>query len=674
METFKRIAIALGIGICISGSISAPAKAEQVGTFEGYPVFDCKESNLELTEGKGTAVTRRSAAFAPVHDPRSTHTVSKGIENQGMTDTCWAFASIAAMESNLIKKGYEDENVNLSENHLAYFFYNRQTDPVGYTVGDANLNSRSTWYGNGGTLYGTALALTTWAGVVREPAGEDNAQGVYIPKSLPGGDCYKGDYRVANVYFYNYNINAIKQAVLDYGAVATGMYLDSKYFNKNTGAYNCTIDNGNHAVTIVGWDDNYSRSNFSSGSRPVSNGAWIVKNSHGAEVGDNGYLYISYEDKSLQEIIAFDMVPASQSYARNYQYDGSANPATAWQLRGKGTFANVFKAKGSQKGCNEVLKAVSVEVLTTNVNYSLQIYTGVTGSKNPTKGKKMFSSPQTGVLTHAGYSQIVLDTPVTLTAGEKYSVVLTLDAGSGQTLQIGADATMAADWVRFVAKVNSGQSFTSANGKWYDMGKLEDVRKIVGSAAQVSNFRIKAYTDNTSEKTTYKLNTKSLGISKGGSGKLSLKITPSAVKRAVTWTSSDKNVATVSSSGKVKAKAYGTATIKAQFVAGSKTKTLSCKVTVGPSKVKNFKVKGGKKKITVTWKKNSAASGYVIYYSKKENGKFKTLGTVTKSGTVRFSKGKLKKGTYYVKMCPYVSRNGKKLYGSDTVVKSVEVK
>ncbi len=663
----------LCLAIGMAGNVTAHAGAKQTGTFEGHPVFDNETSSVEISDGKGSTITRRGAVFAPAYDPRVGHTVSAGIEDQGATNTCWAFASIAAMESNLIKKGYENESVNLSENHLAYFFYNRVKDPVGYTDGDANINSGNIWYMNGGTLYGTALALNTWNGVVREAAGEDNANGEYVPRALPAQDCYKGDYRVMNTYFYNYSVDTVKQAVMDYGAVASGIYMDKNYFNQENGAYNCTTVNGNHAVTIVGWDDNYPVDNFNANCKPVSAGAWIVKNSYGPQVGDNGYLYVSYEDKSLQEIVAFDMAPAAQAGANNYQYDGSANPATALQLTGMGTFANMFKVAGSNAGCNEVLKAVSVEVLTTNVNYSLQVYTGVTSSSNPTKGKKMLDVPQTGVLTNAGYNRIVLNTPITLAAGETYSVVLTLNAGYGQILQIGADSTLAAGWVRFVAKVDSGQSFTYSNGKWYDMGESTDVQKLLKQRF-VSNFRIKAYTDNTSEKTTYKLNTKNIGISKGSSAKLTLNINPSSVKRKVNWSSSNKKIVTVNNKGKIKAKAYGTATIKAKFVAGKKTKTLSCKVTVGPSKVKNFKVKGGKKKITVTWKKNSAASGYVIYYSDKENGKFKTLGTVTKSGTVRFSKGKLKKGTYYVKMCPYVSRNGKKLYGSYTAVKSVEVK
>lgn len=670
----KKAFLTLGMGVCIAGMLNIPshAAAKQIGTFEGHPLFDNPISDVVITDGGANGIVKRGAPFAATYDPRTNQMVGSRIEDQGNTNTCWAFATIAAIESNLIKKGYEDASVNLSENHLAYFFYNRETDPVGYTAGDKNCNTGSNWYMNGGTLYGTALSLTTWAGVVRETASEDNAEGYYSPKALSASDCYKSDYRVANTYFYNYSVDTVKQAVMDYGAVASGIYMSEAYFNLDNGAYNCTKADGNHAVTIVGWDDTYSRNNFKGNCQPTKDGAWIVKNSYGNYVGDGGYLYVSYEDKSLQEIAAFDMVRASESYANNYQYDGTANPAVAWQIRNSATFANVFKVKGKQ-GYNEVLKAVGVEVLTTNVRYSLQIYTGVTSSTNPTKGKKMFSTPQTGVLTNAGYNQIFLNTPVTLAAGEKYSVVLTISASNGQNVVIGAEADTDAGWIRFDTDVKTGQGYAYLNGKWYDMGKSSDARKLTGEN-YLSNLRIKAYTDNTTQKTTYKLNNKNLGISKGSSAKLSVNINPSSVKRKITWSSSDNKVATVDSKGKVKAKAYGTTTIKAKFVAGSKTKTLSCKVTVGPSQVKSIKVKGDKKKITVTWKKNSAASGYEIYYSKKKNGKYKALGTVKSNSATKFTKGKLKKGTYYVKMRPYLLQNGKKLYGSYTAVKTVKVK
>ncbi len=672
----KKTLLALGIGVCIAGMGAVPSQAasRQVGTVAGHPIFDNEFYGADIEDGNDSALTKRGASFAAKYDPRITKKVSKRMEDQGNTNTCWAFSTIAAIEGNLIKKGYENENVNLSENHLAYFFYNRATDPVGYTAGDANLNTGSTWAMNGGTLQGTALALATWSGVVKETTSEDDASGAYSPKALAASACYKSDYKVANTYFFNYSVNTVKQAIMDYGAVASGIYMDNSYWNLTTGAYYCPKADGNHAVAIVGWDDNYSRMNFNSSSRPKSNGAWIVKNSYGATyqgkpLGDYGYMYVSYEDASLREIVAYDMVKASQTYDNNYQYDGTGNPAFSLRLSSGTTCASVFKTKASKSGYNEVLKAVGVDVLTTNVSYSLQIYTGVTSSSNPTKGKAMFTKPQTGTLTEAGYNQIVLNSPVTLTAGEKYSVVITLRAANGGTVSLACESQYNAGWISFSTAVGKEQGYIYTDKKWYDCGDYRDM-----GAGNTCNLRIKAYTDTTTQKTTYKLSSKTLGISKGSSATLSLKVSPSSVKRKVTWTSSNKKVATVSSSGKVKAKAYGTATIKAKFVAGSKTKTLSCKVTVGPSKVKSFKVTGGKKKITVRWKKNSAASGYAIYYSKSKSSGYKTLATITSNSKTKYIKKKLKKGTYYVKMRPYLKKSGKKLYGSYTAVKKVTVK
>lgn len=672
----KKTLLTLGIGLCIAGMGAFPSQAasQKVGTVAGHPIFDNEFCGAEIEDGSDTTLTRRAASFAAKYDPRTTKKVSNTVEDQGNTNTCWAFSTIAAIESNLIKKGYENENVNLSENHLAYFFYNRATDPVGYTAGDANLNTNSTWAMNGGTLQGTALTLATWSGVVKETTSEDDAGGAYSPKALAASACYKSDYKVANTYFFNYSVNTVKQAIMDYGAVASGIYMDNSYWNLTTGAYYCPESNGNHAVAIVGWDDNYSRLNFNSSSRPKSNGAWIVKNSYGTTyqgkpLGDYGYMYVSYEDASLREIVAYDMVKASETYDNNYQYDGTGNPAFSLRLSSGTTCANVFKTKASKSGYNEILKAVGVDVLTTNVKYSLQVYTGVTSSSNPTKGKAMFSKPQTGTLTEAGYNQIVLNSPVTLTAGEKYSVVIKLSAADGSSVSMACESQYNAGWISFKTAVGKAQGYIYTDKKWYDCGDYRDM-----GSGNTCNLRIKAYTDNTTQKTTYKLSSKTLGISKGSSATLSLKISPSSVKRKVTWTSSNTKVATVSSSGKVKAKAYGTATIKAKFVAGSKTKTLSCKVTVGPSKIKSFKVTGGKKKITVRWKKNNAASGYVIYYSKSKSSGYKALATITSNTKTKYIKKKMKKGTYYVKMRPYLTKSGKKLYGSYTAVKKVTVK
>ena len=266
-------------------------------------------------------IVKRGAALPTRFDAREQGWVTP-VKDQGAYESCWAFSSIAAIESNLIKNGRATSEIDLSENQLAYFFYNRQTDKLGYTAGDYNMTTRGDYLQAGGTLQGTALALATWAGVTTED------KSPYLTKPSPSL-CYASDYSIKNVYLYDYDVRSlnrsvttVKQAILDHGAVACGIYMDAKYLNFDNASYNCTEENGNHAVAIVGWDDNYSRNNFVN--KPSSNGAWIVKNSYGTteKYLDKGYNYVSYEDRSLAEFIAFEAVTAAEQYDNNYQHDG----------------------------------------------------------------------------------------------------------------------------------------------------------------------------------------------------------------------------------------------------------------------------------------------------------------------------------------------------------------
>ena len=80
----------------------------------------------------------------------------------------------------------------------------------------------------------------------------------------------------------------IKTAILNYGALAASYYLDidniDGYYNPETYAqYINESITPQHAVSIIGWDDNFSKDNFII--TPPGDGVWIAKNSWGTEWG-----------------------------------------------------------------------------------------------------------------------------------------------------------------------------------------------------------------------------------------------------------------------------------------------------------------------------------------------------------------------------------------------------
>lgn len=94
-----------------------------------------------------------------------------------------------------------------------------------------------------------------------------------------------------------------------------------------------------------------------------------------------------------------------------------------------------------------------------------------------------------------------------------------------------------------------------------------------------------------------------------------------------------------------------------------------------PGQVKGLKLKAGKKKVTVTYKKVSGATSYKVTYSTSKKFKKAKTVTVTSGKTVKKTISKLKsKKTYYVKVCAVKKEKGKNFTGKWSGVKSVKVK
>lgn len=186
------------------------------------------------------------------------------------------------------------------------------------------------------------------------------------------------------------------------------------------------------------------------------------------------------------------------------------------------------------------------------------------------------------------------------------------------------------------------------------------VKKDTAAAPEVKNQTISgtsSYTKTYGSK-AFKLNAKT-----NGNGKL-------------TYTSSNKKVATVSSSGTVSLKGTGKVTITVKAAATSSYKAASKKITitVKPKKQAVSVSKKIKRRLTFKWKKDKQASGYELVYSTNKKFTHKTIRRKSQSKTSYTLKG-LKKGrVYYVKVRSFKTVNGKRIYGTYSTTRKATVR
>ena len=159
------------------------------------------------------------------------------------------------------------------------------------------------------------------------------------------------------------------------------------------------------------------------------------------------------------------------------------------------------------------------------------------------------------------------------------------------------------------------------------------------------------------------------------SAKLKAVFTPSnTVNKDVTWSSSDKSVATVDANGKVTGKKPGKVTITVKAKDGSKVKG-TCKLMIYPAQASSVKaVSTGGRKMFVVWNYQKGVTGYRVQYSRNKN--FKGAKTIyRKQQYLEFARMKnLKKANYYVRVQSYYKLGKKTYYGAWSKVSKTYIK
>lgn len=430
MKKLRNISFLLTLVIFLSNFNLLPVKAlENLDKTNGN-TGSITELTPIILQGPSEINTNGGYIPSPIKVKKSSYPINKGlykatvlpekydlrtygyvtnVRNQGSIGACWTFSTYASLESTL--KKLSGKVFDFSEIHMSV--YNGEVA-----------------YNDGGNNTIAAAYLVSGKGPILES--EAPYPNPAVVSNINVRDNLKTKYRVKDIIFlpsreHSLDNDEIKKAIISYGAVSSSYYDNSSYYTYNgqTSYYNKYTSIANHAITIIGWDDNFSKSNFKVVA--PADGAFLVKNSWGSNWGDNGYFYISYYDMSLgydSNAVFYDIEDIN-SYKNMYSHTDKSPYAYYPVQSSIAAAGNRFTAKEK-----EYISAVGFYTFSQNVAYEIWIDKIVSGNIT-----KVATKVASGTLAQGGYHTIKLQSQVEVAAGQEFMVWVKLsgDAYYGES-------------------------------------------------------------------------------------------------------------------------------------------------------------------------------------------------------------------------------------------------
>lgn len=433
-------------------------------------------------------------------------------------------------------------------------------------------------------------------------------------------------YRATDIKFFqkNYNqdqtltdnyINEVKQAVYNNGSVLTLANWNYLYIKGNSmNSINSNArDNLNHAVVIVGWDDNYDKSNFLQ--KPKNNGAFLVRNSWGTN--DHGYYWVSYEDKSIVPTYTIQDYEKTASNERIYNLEEGALCPTVTINKKTAGFVNIFSLNGKEQ-------LDKISFYTSDVGAEYQIYYVPLDQNGNLDLNGMKAISESGTVNYEGYYTKQIKSPIIKQGKVAIMVVI---KSSGKNTSMGAEGTYdTASAKYYVPSISKGESYLVT-----DYGSQDSYKE------NYANWTIKLTTRNANDKSVTQDNKiqnikkeiteKDLGLHSISDLELDAGnvVYNGKSKKPNTIVTTDNDelldlnddyYAVYKNNKNI---GLATVTIKGKsFFVGSKTK----KFWIHPDKVKSLKVKQKRNITTIRFRKNKGGvTGYRIKYSTRRDMK-----------------------------------------------------